>query len=234
MLEGFVLLPALARIPGLVHGFGRRAPGARPETRDETAARARAALDRSGRMLLLRQVHGAAVVSAPWSEGEPPEADAAVALEPGLLLGIQTADCLPVMLLDPVGRRVAAAHAGWRGTVAGVVRAAVAALVAEGSRPRDLVAALGPGIGACCYEVGDELRAAFGPEGAGFFSPGASGKLHLDVRAANVKQLVAAGLSSAAIHHLAECTRCRPDLYHSYRRDGQGAGRMISFVGFEP
>jgi hypothetical protein len=234
MVDGFVALPALSRIPGLLHGFGRRGPGPRPETRDETVARARAALDGSGRLLLLRQVHGAVVASAPWSEGAPPEADAAVAPEPGQLLGIQTADCLPVLLVDPVGQRVAAAHAGWRGTASGVAREAVRALVALGSRPRDLVAALGPGIGPCCYEVGDELRAAFGPDGAGCFSPGANGKPRLDVRAANVKQLVAVGLSSEAIHHLAECTRCRPDLYHSYRRDGTGAGRMISFVGFEP
>jgi hypothetical protein len=190
-----------------------------------------AGLERAGRLLLLRQVHGATVAAAPWDA--PPEADAARASEPGLLLGIQTADCLPVLLVDPVLRQVAVAHAGWRGTAQGVSRQAVLALVASGSRPRDLVAALGPGIGACCYEVGEELREAFGPTGASFFRPGPKRKLHLDVRAANVRQLEDAGLPPESIHHVAQCTFCHPDLYHSYRRDGQGSGRMISYVGFK-
>jgi YfiH family protein len=230
MAQSLATLPALAAIPRLVHGFGRRAPGASPETRDETARRVAAGLDGAGRLLLLRQVHGALVALAPW-EGTP-EADAAVAARPGLMLGIQTADCLPVLLVDPQRGLVAAAHAGWRGTAAGVTRRAVQALVARGARPQDLVAALGPGIGACCYEVGDELREAFGPEGAEFFRPGRNGKPHLDVRAANLRQLLDAGVPAQAIHHLSDCTHCRPDLYHSYRREGRGSGRMISFVGF--
>jgi len=189
-----------------------------------------AELSRDGRLLLLKQVHGAVVATAPWNG--TPEADAAVAAQPGWLLGIQTADCLPVLLLDPERRLVAAAHAGWRGTASGVTRETVRALVARGSRPRDIVAALGPGIGPCCYEVGEELREAFGPAGAPFFRPGREGRPHLDVRAANVRQLLEAGVPPEAIHHVADCTYCRPDHYHSYRRDGRGTGRMISFVGF--
>jgi len=230
MAEGFATLAALGAVPRLVHGFGRRAPGGATETRAETARRVAQGLD--GRLLLLRQVHGAAVAAAPWDEA--PEADAAVADAPGLLLGIQTADCLPVLLVDPKLGLVAAVHAGWRGTAAGVARQALAALTARGSHPHDVIAALGPGIGPCCYEVGDELRQAFGPAGAAFFHPGANGKPRLDVRAANVRQLLDAGLTPDAIHQLPECTRCRPDLYHSYRRDGHGAGRMISVVGFRP
>jgi YfiH family protein len=175
-------------------------------------------------------VHGTTVVPAPW-EGTP-EGDAAVAVAPGWLLGIKTADCLPVLLVDPERRLVAAAHAGWRGTAAGVAARAAEALAALGSRPEALMAALGPGIGPCCYEVGAELREAFGPGGAAFFRPGPRGRLHLDVRAANVHQLVEVGLRPEAIHHVDDCTRCRADLYHSYRRDGRVAGRMISFVGF--
>jgi YfiH family protein len=226
MAQGIATVPALGAIPRLLHGFGRRAPGLCPETREETARRVGARLDGCGRLLLLRQVHGAAVARAPW-DGTP-EADAAVAAQPGLVLGIQTADCLPVLLVDPRRGFVAAAHAGWRGTAAGVTRQAVGELLARGSRPFDLVAALGPCIGRCCYEVGDELRAAFGPEGAA----GASGRPHLDVRAANVRQLLEEGLRAEAIRHLPDCTHCHPDLYHSYRRDGVGSGRMISFVGF--
>jgi YfiH family protein len=223
-------LAALDSLPGLVHGFERRRGEARAETREESRARVGSALDGRGRLLLLQQVHGATVVEAPWSG--TPEADAAVAVVRGWLLGIETADCLPVLLVDPRRRAVAAAHAGWRGTAAGVVRRAVEALVARGSSPADLVAALGPGIGPCCYEVGEELRAAFGPDGAAFFAPGPRGRPHLDVRAANVRQLVDAGVRPEAIHHLDECTACRADLYHSYRRDGKGGGRMISFIGY--
>jgi len=226
-----VTVPALAVVPGLVHGFGRRASGSSSELRERTAARVTAELSRDGRLLLLQQVHGALVATAPWNG--TPEADAAVAAEPGWLLGIQTADCQPVLLVDPERRLVAAAHAGWRGTAAGVTRQAVRELVARGSRPRDIVAALGPGIGLCCYEVGEELREAFGPAGAPFFRPGPNGRPHLDVRAANVRQLLEAGVAAEAIHHVADCTYCRPELYHSYRREGHGTGRMISFVGFK-
>jgi hypothetical protein len=161
-----------------------------------------------------------------------PEADAAAGAGPGILLGIETADCIPVLLVDPVRRAVAAAHAGWRGTAAGISARAVEALVLGGSRPEDLRAALGPGIGPCCYEVGEELRAAFGPLAQAVFRPGPRGRPHLDVREANVRQLLAAGLQPERLHHVAECTCCIPGRYHSYRRDGQGAGRMISFVGF--
>jgi hypothetical protein len=223
-------VPALDIVPGLVHGFEQRTGRAEPESREESRRRVASALRDQGRLLLMKQVHGATVVDAPW-EGTP-EADGSTAAQTGLLLGIETADCLPVLLVDPVRRAVAAAHAGWRGTAAGVAGKAVLALVAAGSRPDDLVAALGPSIGPCCYEVGDELRGVFGPAGETFFHPGPRGRPHLDVRAANLRQLVAAGLREDRIHHIPDCTACRQDLYHSYRRDGAGGGRMISFIGF--
>ena len=225
-----VTLPALAAVPGLVHGFERRSPADRPETREESHARVARALESHGRLLLLKQVHGAEVAEAPW-DGIP-EADASCTAAPGFLLGIQTADCLPVLVVDPHRRLAAAAHAGWRGTAAGIATRATAALVARGSDAQDLVAAIGPGIGPCCYEVGEDLRAAFGPAGVPFFRPGANGRPHLDLRAVNARQLVDAGLRPEAVHHIDECTRCRADLYPSFRRDGAAAGRMISFVGF--
>jgi YfiH family protein len=224
-------VPALSSLPDLVHGFGQRAGPGR-ETREETRADVRAALEGAGRLLLMRQVHGTTVVQAPWEE--TPEADAAVAAEPRLLIGIATADCLPVLLVDPARRAAAGVHAGWRGTAGHIVARAVEAMVAGGSRPADLVAALGPGIGPCCYEVGEELRAAFGPGGDAFFRPGPGARPHLDVRAANARQLEDAGVRPEQIHHVGDCTSCRRDLYYSYRRDGQDTGRMISFVGFGP
>jgi polyphenol oxidase len=224
-------VPSLDAVPGLLHGFERRNGQASfAETRDETRRRVASALSDHGRLLLLKQVHGARVVTAPW-EGTP-EADAALSSEAGLLVGIETADCLPLFVVDPRRRVLAAAHAGWRGTAAGIAARAVEALVAEGSRSEDLVAALGPCIGACCYEVGEDVREAFGAAAEGLFRPGPAGRPHFDLRAANARQLAAAGVRIEATAHLPECTRCHPGLYHSYRRDGRGAGRMINFVGF--
>jgi len=222
---------ALSEVPGLVHGFERRGGASGDaETRDASRRRATGALAPLGRLLFLKQVHGARVVRAPW-QGTP-EADGGLAAERGVLVGIETADCLPLFIVDPERRALAAAHAGWRGTAQGIAARAVEALLADGSRAEDLVAALGPCIGPCCYEVGEDVREAFGGEADGLFRAGPAGKPHLDLRLANARQLGAAGLRPDALGHLDECTRCRADLYHSYRRDGRGAGRMINFVGF--
>jgi YfiH family protein len=225
-----VTVPALEGIPALVHGFEQRMGPPGWETREEGRRRVAAALGPHGRLQLLRQVHGVALHRAPWEAS--PEGDAALSEAPGLLLGIETADCLPVLIVDPARRAVAAAHAGWRGTALGVSRVAAEALVASGSDPAGLLAALGPAAGPCCYEVGEEVRTAFGETGAGFFRPGPRGRPHLDVPAANRRQLEAAGLRPERIHQVDDCTLCRADLYHSYRREGAGGGRMISFVGF--
>ncbi|MBI3932285.1 MAG: peptidoglycan editing factor PgeF [Acidobacteria bacterium] len=221
-------VPALEALPGCAHGFEQRLGPAGWESRESGQRRVAGALASAGRLLLLRQVHGAGVRAAPWDA--TPEGDAAVAEAPGFLLGIETADCLPILLADPGRRAVAAVHAGWRGTAAAVARAGVAALVEGGSKPADLVAALGPAIGPCCYEVGDEVREALGPGGDGCFRPGPRGRPHLDLRAANERQLREAGV--VRIHHVPDCTFCHADLYHSFRREGKDAGRMISFIGW--
>lgn len=222
----FLISPRLADIGGLVHGFGLRVAGPRATAR----AAAQAAFEPAGEVFFLRQVHGCAVASPPWAE--PPDADASFAADAGALLAIETADCLPILIVDPAQRRVAAAHAGWRGTVACVAQAAVRALIAAGSDPRRLVAALGPSIGPCCYEVGPEVEEAFGEPGRRFFVEGENERKHLDVSAANRVQLEEVGLAPANIDHVDFCTRCREDLFFSYRRDGAHAGRMISVVGF--
>lgn len=222
----FLPSPLLASVPGLVHGFGLRFPGTRAAAREA----ARSAFSHTGDVFFLRQVHGGSVVSPPWTE--PPDADASVTDWPGTLLAIETADCLPVLIVDPGTRRVAAAHAGWRGTVARVAQGTVRALVDSGSDPARLLVALGPSIGPCCYEVGREVEAAFGPAGARFFVAGAAGRKHLDVAAANRAQLEELGVTPAHIDVVDHCTRCREDLFFSYRRDGAHAGRMISVVGF--
>jgi len=227
-MEGMTFLesPLLARVPGLVHGFGERVPGPRETARQA----ARKTFGEAGMLFFLRQVHGCTVVTPPWTE--PPGADASITKEEGALLAIETADCLPVLIVDPIHRRVAAAHAGWRGTVLRVAQEGIRALVREGSNPSELLAALGPGIGSCCYEVGPDVEAAFGPEGARFFVAGPGERKHLDVVGANRAQLEEAGIPAASIHSLDLCTHCRADLFFSYRRDGGIAGRMISVVGF--
>lgn len=225
-----VTVPAFAAVPGLVHGFEQRLGPDGWETKEESCRRVSAALAPGGRLLLLRQVHGAELRRAPW-EGRP-EGDAALGDGPGPILGIQTADCLPVLVADPRRRVVGAAHAGWRGTAAGVVARLIRALAAEGARGSELLAALGPAIGPCCYEVGEEVREALGPGAAAAFRPGLRGRPHLDLRAANRQQLLEAGLRAENIHSVEDCTACRPDLYHSYRRDGAGCGRMISYIGY--
>ena len=222
----FLTSPRLAGVAGLVHGFGERVPGPRAAARDAVQS----AFGQSGEVFFLRQVHGCTVVAPPWTE--PPDADASLTNEGGVLLAIETADCLPVLIVDPVHRRVAAAHAGWRGTAARVAQEAVRALEGAGSNPARLLVALGPAIGPCCYEVGPEVEEAFGPSGSRFFAPGAASRKHLDVVAANRAQLEEAGVPAASIDSLNLCTRCRPDLFFSYRRDGGTAGRMISVVGF--
>lgn len=225
-------LPALEAVSGLVHGFERRSGPAGHETRDASRARVRAALEGEGRLLLLTQVHGRRVESAPWSGA--PEADAGMVRQAGDIAGVETADCLPILLVDPRRRQAVAVHAGWRGTSLRIAEQAVLALVAAGSPPEDLVAGLGPAIGPCCYEVGDELRPAFGADAALVFSPGPRGRAHLDVPLANALQLARLGVKPENIHRVDECTYCRPELYHSFRREGKGAGRMINFVGFRP
>jgi len=222
----FLPSPLLGRVAGLVHGFGLRFPGPRAAAREA----AQEALGNSGEVFFLRQVHGCAVATPPWKE--PPDADASVTGQPGMLLAIETADCLPVLIVDPIRRRVAAAHAGWRGTAARVTQSAVRAMVDTGSKAEDLLVALGPSIGPCCYEVGPEVEAAFGPSGAGFFVTGTADRKHLDVAAANRAQLEEVGIAPSRIDSVGHCTKCREDLFFSYRRDGGSAGRMISAVGF--
>jgi YfiH family protein len=163
-----------------------------------------------------------------------PQADGILSDRAGLLLGIQTADCIPVLVADPVKRAVGAFHAGWRGTVERIVELGVARMREEyGSDPADLIAAIGPGIGACCYAVGDEVLTRFEAN----FSYADSlflrqdGALRLDLVEANRRQLLAAGLRPEAIATVGGCTGCQPHLFFSHRASGGHAGRMMAVAG---
>jgi YfiH family protein len=159
-------------------------------------------------------------------EGVCGEGDALWTDLAGLALSVVTADCVPVVLADPVAGRVAAVHAGWRGVVAGVVAEAVRALDVP---PEELAAWVGPAIGACCYEVGEDVAgevASVAGEECVMVRPGR--RPHLDLVAAVRSQLVDAGVPAPRV--VLRCTRCDPETLWSYRREGRGAGRNHAFV----
>lgn len=230
---------------GLAHGFStRRADGedgfdlggalAGDEATAERRRRFLEAAGLAGEPAVVRQVHGARVVVAGVGP-DVPEADGVVwvAGQCGARVpSVRTADCVPVLLADREGRAAAAVHAGWRGTAARVVQEAVRALSRHGVPARRLLAALGPAILPCCYEVGADVAGAVvaASEGAGGATSRA-GRRSLDLQAANRAQLVAAGVPTEAIHLARLCTACRRDLFFSYRRDGPAAGRMMASVG---
>lgn len=177
------------------------------------------------------QVHGRAVHRP--GRGESPgqsvrvEADAVLAAEAGVAAGIRVADCVPVLLGDTETGRAVAVHAGWRGVVAGVVAEAVASL--ETTQPGSLVAAVGPCIGACCFEVGDEVAEAIaGAAGADVVVQGTGPRPHADLRRAVSMQLERLGV----VHreHVGGCTVCEADRWFSFRREGPHSGRMLAVI----
>jgi YfiH family protein len=175
----------------------------------------------------LDQVHGTAVARPTPAAAAEPRADAATADRPGLSCVVLTADCLPVLLCDRGGRRVAAAHAGWRGLAAGVIERTVAAL---GGNPDEVLAWLGPCIGADAFEVGPEVRAAFvdgDPGASDCFTPGDGDRSFADLRGLARRRLRAAGV--AAVTASTACTYGEPDRFFSHRRDGP-CGRMATLV----
>jgi YfiH family protein len=196
----------------------------------------------AGPLYVARQVHGAGVAIV--RDGDDPawiarmEADALVTNDPGLTLGVFVADCIPAIVADPRSGAVAAAHAGWRGTVAGVLPAVVRVLGAEfGARPGDLRVALGPAIGPCCFEVGPEVVDAFraalreAADGVVLPSPrGVAGKWHVDLKAANRLLLERAGVAPDAIDAGPECTCHDGARFFSYRRDRDRTGQQMGIV----
>jgi YfiH family protein len=216
-------------------------------------------------MVTLRQIHSnlSVVVSAADLQRERPwRGDGLITTEPGLLLAIQTADCIPVLVADRKRRIVATFHAGWRGTVKRIVEMGVGRMRLEfGSRPDDLIAAIGPGIGACCYGVGEEVLSEFESQFTYarelfvevfdsdpvrtkypmlFLTQRAPGhspigpSLHLDLIEANRRQLLDAGLKPRAIRAVGGCTNCQPELFFSHRGSRGHAGRMMSVIGVRP
>ena len=189
----------------------------------------------------VRQVHGAAVVrvrrdrlGAGPPEAMPPlaEADALVTGDAGVLLAVLAADCAPVLLADPGARVVGAAHAGWRGLAAGVVEAAVAELAALGADPARTVALVGPAIGGCCYEVGEEVLAAVGGRYPAALRTSRAGRPAVDPAAAAAEALARAGVGQIRVAE--ECTADHAERFFSHRRDRGRTGRQAGLVALAP
>ncbi len=238
--------PALADVPGLVHGFSDRLGGVSdgrfaslnlaakwgddPERVRENVARlGRAAGFAPDRLRRVTQVHGNAVVWAGESDAAT-EADALCCRrEDGVVVGVLTADCVPVLLADADGRVAAAVHSGWRGTVADITGQAVAALAAAGAAAERLRAAIGPCIEVAAFEVGEEVASQFDDA---FVDRTLGPRPHVDLVAAVTAQLLAAGVPAPAISRIGGCTHDHPARWFSYRRDGAGIGQMLSFAGY--
>jgi YfiH family protein len=204
MHPGTILVsPLLETLPWIEHGFGTR----------------HAALSQDG-MASLQQLHSAVVLAAEQT-GSAGEGDALVTNQKNLSLSVRTADCFPILLADGGRKAVAAVHAGWRGTAAGISVKTLNRMTAEfGTELGDIYAAIGPGIGQCCYEVGAEVALRFGLEGI----------THIDLAEINRRQLIEAGVPEHHIEIVGGCTQCDPARFYSYRRERLEPGRMISYI----
>jgi polyphenol oxidase len=213
-------------------------------------------------LITLRQIHSDVIRFVDSRVEAPLAGDGLITATPGLLLGIQTADCLPIILADPKHRAVGVFHAGWRGTVKRIVEKGVGEMRRYfGSRPRDLKAAIGPGIHGCCYEVGQEVREQFESQFVYadtlfreveefnevrekypmlFLTARAPGhselpkKIFLDLAEANRQQLLAVGVLAKNISASLLCTNCNTNLLFSYRAEKGKTGRMMAVVGIRP
>lgn len=276
-----ILTSEILDLPWLVHGFSTRLGGcsavyggsalnlgftkddkrALVERNREVFLSALGADSASWRLATQRQVHSDLIHHVTAADAHP-AGDGLITDTPGLLLGVQTADCLPVLLVDAKRRAVGAFHAGWRGTLKRIVEKGVGEMRRQfGSDPGDLRAAIGPGIHSCCYQVGEEVREKFHSQFAYaaelfrevresnpvhekypllFLTARAPGHgpeetlFFLDLVAANTRQLLDAGVPAGNISASPLCTSCRTDLLFSYRKENGVAGRMLGVVGIHP
>jgi YfiH family protein len=247
-----ILRSPLLTVPGVIHGWPTRHGGVSSGARsslnlgvkwgdsqanvDENRRRvAQAAGYAAERLRIMRHNHGIGVHVWQTPELEPPEAfDGHLSARPGEVMAAFAADCIPMLMLDPVRGVVGAAHAGWRGTVNGVGVAMVRTMVERyGSEPAQIRIALGPSIGVCCFEVGDEVADEFSAKlGA---APGLvvrdRPRPHVDLRVATRLQLERIGIAPEHLDDTPPCTRCNPDRFFSYRRDAQTGGIHMAFIG---
>lgn len=214
--SGVYRASALEPFAWLEHGF------AAGDTRDWPGA---------GRLATAHQVHSATVLTAVDGPGQIGTGDALITNLPGRPVGVRTADCVPILLADTRRRVVAAVHAGWKGTAEAIVRCTISEMVGRfGTAPADLLAAIGPCIGKCCYEVGPEVARRFAPWIAAMES--VSAPIKLDLAEVNRRQAIDSGVPLENVFAGAPCTFCTAGgEFHSFRRDRERAGRMLAWIG---
>lgn len=250
---------AWQQIPNLVHGFCTRRGGISrgpyselnlsyrvgdaASAVEENWSRVRAHTLGRLRLVTMNQVHGTRVAEVEAAAEPPGDADAMVTSAGGIGLCVLTADCVPILIVAPAARVVAAVHAGWRGSVGGVAVAALQHMTHQmGVRAGEVLAAIGPAIGPCCYEVdgliADDIEARWGamPDAIDRYQREGEAKAKLDLRVVNTKLLVDAGLGPETISQIGGCTACKSDQFYSYRAASQGGaaavtGRQLSFIG---
>jgi YfiH family protein len=231
-LEGIELLqciPLLAE--GLPHGFTLRTGGFGARGNGETDRGRLARALSFSRLCGMHQVHGNEVRVL---EDGVSRCDGLVTNDARTGVFVQSADCVPLLFWEPQARTVAAVHAGWRGTLAGIAERAVQKLEeVRGAASGEIRVAIGPAIGVCCYEVGDEVIAAFAGTGRDvdrISRPGARERRHLDLVEENRAQLVSSGVSAEHIYDSGICTFCGNDRFYSFRKEGSGVGRIFGVI----
>lgn len=255
----YLAADAFGAAGGVAHGFSTRLGGVSediwsslnlgtscgddPDRVRENHRRFFAAIGADGdKLALTNQVHGGeirSVTSADWKTDvyDKPEyeADGLMTATPGVILRVAAADCLPILFYDPVRRVIAAVHAGWRGTASGIAGAAVERMCETyGSRPEDILAAIGPGISQCCFEtyedVPNAMMASLGSSALQQFEIKENGKFAVDLKGLNRVRLLAAGLTEEHIAVSGDCTACLPDKYWSHRKMGTARGSMAAAI----
>ena len=231
-------LVSTALMPLASHVFTTRHLQFRTDTVDDDYARLAGHFGvESAHVVRVRQVHGAEILVLREGEEAPPpgaaDADAIVSTNSALVISVRVADCVPVLLADRRGRVVAAVHAGWRGTAAGVSAATVRAIRTLGVAQADLVVAIGPSIGPCCYQVDAVVRDRFQadwPQSEAWLSPDGDGRWKLDLWRANRDQLETEGVPAGAISVAESCTADHLVDWYSHRKEGAGTGRMVAAI----
>jgi YfiH family protein len=245
----YLTIPAIEEMTGVSHAFTMRKRGLGARTNGIKQASdwhpvAEAFGIKPGRVITVNQVHGENIVRIDAQglidgkiDPRTVEADAMTTNAPGIAIGIETADCVPILLFDPATPAVAAVHAGWRSTVKKIVQKAVNRMRDEfGSDPSKMIAAIGPAIGPECYEVDEPVMASV-RNAFSFWKdiakPKGDDRWNLDLVTANKLELTQIGLAEGNVHALGLCTSCRRDLFYSFRVEGR-TGRMLSVIMIKP
>lgn len=236
---GFLQIEEWGKWDKIVHGFGRKGGSGDRVSKADWWGQALKAGGELFPLVALRQVHGDRIViftggSQQAADLWRQEGDALISCVPGYALSVFTADCLPILLCDPVQQAVGIVHAGWRGTAKGITRKAVGKMgEVFGCRSENIRVAMGPCIGGCCLEVDGPVQEAFSSTGLPWeriASPRGKDKWVLDLPRANAWLLKEAGIEEAKIQRMAYCTSCRSDMFFSYRAGGKGQGRQMNFI----